>query len=187
VEAMQLISAIFPKSISKKSALKNPGVRARTLKKSSFNTGLKLVLLLVPINISCMKRFIALILPVVMLSSCDIDIIQPVYDSRDDLIGYYDVEEYSETYNDYTYYDLRISKSSYSNREVYIHNFYAVDIRVYATLDYDKLRIPYQVVNGYEVEGVGTVNGDEITFSYRIKDLNHNSYSDFCESIAVRD
>lgn len=134
-----------------------------------------------------MKRFLALGFTAVILSSCDIDIINPSYDSRDELVGYYDVEEYSETYNDYTYYDLRISKSTYSNREVYIHNFYSVDIRVYATVDYDKLRIPYQVVDGYEVEGVGTVNGDEITFSFRIKDLNHNSYSDFCESVASRD
>jgi hypothetical protein len=134
-----------------------------------------------------MKRFIVFVLPIMLLSGCDINIIEPVYDSRDNVTGHYDVEEYSETYNDMTYYSLRISKSSYSNREVYLHNFYAVDIRVYATLDYDKIRIPYQVVDGYEVEGVGTLNGDELTLSYRIKDLHGYTHSDFCESVARRD
>jgi hypothetical protein len=134
-----------------------------------------------------MKRLIVFVLPLVFLSACDINIIEPRYDSRDNVIGYYDVEEYSETYNDMTYYSLRISKSTHSNREIYLHNFYAIDIRVYATLDYDKIRIPYQVVDGYEVEGVGTLNGSELTLSYRIKDLRSYTSSDFCESVARRD
>jgi hypothetical protein len=151
-----------------------------------MKNGLKLVLRLSTLIQVFMKRFILLIAPALLLSACDINIIEPRYDSRDRLTGYYDVEEYSETYNDMTYYSLRISKSTYSDREVYIHNFYSVNIRVYATLDYDKLRIPYQVVDGYEVEGVGTVNGNHITLSYRIKDLQTNTDSDFCESTATR-
>jgi len=133
-----------------------------------------------------MKRLILLLVPVVFLSSCYFEEIQPRYDDRDRIIGWYNMEEYSETYNDMTYYSMQISKSSYRN-EIYLNNFYAADIRVYATLDYDHIRIPLQTVNGYEVEGTGTVYGNEINFNYRVKDLYSNSYSDFCETTATYD
>src|SRR5688572_11989974 len=128
-----------------------------------------------------MKRLILLFVPVVLLTSCYFEEVQPRYDDRDRIVGYYDVEEYSETYHDITYYSMKISKSGYYN-EIYLNNFYAADIRVYATVDYNTIRIPFQVVDGYEVEGTGTVYGSEINFNYRVKDLYSNSYTDFCET-----
>ncbi len=44
---------------------------------------------------------------------------------------------------------------------------------------------PRQFVNGYEIEGVGTFYGDEIRFSYRVKDIySYNKPTDFCNAIA---
>lgn len=130
-----------------------------------------------------MKPLIALFFAALVLTSCTIENVEPRYDARDRIVGYYDVEEYSETYNELTYYSLRISKSRYA-REVYLDNFYSADISVYATLDYDKITIPYQVVDGFEVEGVGTVYGNEIELSYRVRDRYNDTRSDFCETKA---
>ena len=76
-------------------------------------------------------------------------------------------------------------RSHRSNNEIYLNNFYAAGISVRATLDYNQIYIPFQVLDGYEVEGTGTVYGNEINFTYRVKDLYSNSYADFCETIAV--
>jgi len=132
-----------------------------------------------------MKRMLPVVALLLLLSACDVYVVEPRYDPRDKITGQYDVEEYSDTYNDLTYYSFYVTKSGYS-REIRIDNFYASDIRVYAYLDYDKVTIPYQVVDGYEIEGVGTVYGSYIKLSYRVKDVYNNSYTDFCETEATR-
>jgi hypothetical protein len=130
-----------------------------------------------------MKSLITLFFTALIFTSCIVETVEPRYDSRDRIVGYYDVEEYSETYNGYTYYSLRIYKSHYA-KEIYLDNFYAAEISIYASVDYDKITIPYQFVEGYEVEGVGTIIGNEIEFSYRVKDRYNNTRSDFCETVA---
>jgi hypothetical protein len=122
----------------------------------------------------------------VLLSACDVYYIEPRYDSRDQLIGYYNAEEYSETYNDNTYYSINVSKSSYGNSEIYFSNFYGSSIRVYGYLDYGKITIPFQVVDGYEIEGVGTVHGSDLSLSYTVKDRVYNSRTDFCDTMLYR-
>jgi hypothetical protein len=130
-----------------------------------------------------MKPVITLFLLAFVLASCTIENVEPRFDPRDRIVGAYDVEEYSETFNDYTYYSLRVSKSHYAD-EIYLNNFYALDIRVYATLDYDRIDIPFQVVDGYEIEGVGTIHGNELELSYRVKDRYGDSHADYCETRA---
>ena len=130
-----------------------------------------------------MKTIILLFFTAIMISSCTIYDVEPRYDRRDKIVGLYEVEEYSETYNDFTYYSLTISKSGYA-REIYLHNFYDAGIRVYAVLNYDGITIPYQVVDGYEIEGNGTVFGNELNLSYRVKDRYNNLPSDFCDTKA---
>ena len=132
-----------------------------------------------------MKRLLPLILITLIAASCDIYDTEPRYDSRDRIIGRYDVEEYSETYHQYTAYSIYIGKSGYYS-EIYIDDFYAANIRVYAHVDYDRVTIPYQVVDGYEIEGRGNVYGSSISMHYRVKDRYSNSYTDFCETQAWR-
>ncbi len=132
-----------------------------------------------------MKKLILFTGLVLLATSCTFYDVEPRYDHRDKFTGYYDVEEYSETYGDYTYYEMRISNSPH-DREIYLNNFYAADIRVYAIVSFDDLRIPYQVVDGYEIEGTGTLYHGELNLSYRVKDLYNHSVSDYCETVAWR-
>lgn len=134
-----------------------------------------------------MKRFMLAVTVLILMASCDITFIEPRYDHYDQVTGYYDIEEYSETFNDYTYYTLRITRESSGSGTVYLHNFYGANLTVRAYLNYNKLTIPYQVVGGYEVEGTGSVNHDHIDLSYRVKDLYHNSIADFCNTYGERD
>jgi hypothetical protein len=132
-----------------------------------------------------MKRLIFFAL-LIGLSGCEFYYYDPVYDSRERILGRYDVEEYSETYNDYTTFSVWIERSNNYSDEVWIDNFYAVNISVRAVINHDKLTIPRQVVNGYEVEGVGTVYAASISLSYRVKDLYSNSRTDFLEATAYK-
>lgn len=132
-----------------------------------------------------MKRLVFFAL-LIGLSGCEFYYYEPVYDSRDRIIGRYDVEEYSETFNDYTSFTVWIERSNNYTDEVWIDNFYAVNISVRAVINYDKLTIPRQVVNGYEVEGVGTIYASRISLSYRVKDLYNNTRTDFLEATAYR-
>jgi len=132
-----------------------------------------------------MKKLMFLSALAVLTGSCTFYDVEPRYDHRDKFVGYYDVEEYSKTYRDYTYYEMGVSRSP-RDGELFLDNFYAADIRVYAIVSFDDIRIPFQVVNGYEIEGVGTLYRDEIKLTYRVKDLYDNSISDFCETVAWR-
>ena len=132
-----------------------------------------------------MKKLILFAVLIVFASSCTFYDVEPRYDSREKFLGYYDVEEFSETYNDVTYYEMRISKSRY-DREIYLDNFYAADLRVYATVSFDNIRIPLQIVDGYEIEGSGTLHRDELNLTYRVKDIYDNSTADYCETVAWR-
>lgn len=134
-----------------------------------------------------MKKLIYAAFLLTFLASCDIIVVEPQIDYRDQLVGYYDVEEYSNTYNDYVYYSIDITRDGRYGNDIYIHNFYGADIDVRAYVDYHQITIPYQVVNGYEIEGVGSVHGGEISFDYSVKDLYQNSARDFCEAWAERD
>lgn len=132
-----------------------------------------------------MKNLILFSILAVFAASCTFYDVEPRYDPREKFVGYYDVEEYSETYGEYTFYEMRISRAPH-DREIYLNNFYAADLQVYATVSYDDIRIPFQVVDGYEIEGSGTLFHDELNLSYRVTDLYDNSVSDYCETVAWR-
>ena len=132
-----------------------------------------------------MKKLFVFTALILVASSCTFYDVEPRYDMRDKFVGSYDVEEFSETYNEMTYYEMRLLKSRY-DREIYIDNFYASEIRVYATVSFDDIRIPFQIVDGYEIEGSGTLYHDELNLSYRVKDIYDNTAADYCETVAWR-
>ena len=135
--------------------------------------------------IAAMKNVIFFTVLVLVAASCSDYDAEPRYDSRDKFVGYYDVEEFSELYRDMTYYEMRITRSPYE-REVYLDNFYDAGIRVYAIVNYNDITIPLQVVQGFEVEGSGSLYHDELNLRYRVKDLYDHSVSDYCETVAWR-
>jgi len=118
------------------------------------------------------------------LSACDMYYYDSVYSSRDRIIGRYDMEEYSETFNGFTRYTLWIERSNRSADAIWIENFYAANIRVRAHISYDNITIPRQTVNGYGIEGVATVYGNRISFNYRVRDLYSSSRTDFLDGTA---
>jgi hypothetical protein len=131
-----------------------------------------------------MKTNAALIALLIVLTSCDILIVEPAIDYRERITGSYEVEEHSQTYSDFTNYDIYIRKSGF-NDEVIIENFYGAGLDVRATVDCDKIYIGRQVVDGYKVEGVGTLYGNEIRFSYSVTDTwSSHSTTDFCNATA---
>ena len=131
-----------------------------------------------------MKRVLLIGIVLISFTGCDVYLVEPRIDRRDQVIGYYGMEEYSQTYLDYTYYSINITKGGYNSNTIYLNNFYGANISVVATLSYDRITIPSQYVDGYDIEGVGTVYGDHITFSYSVKDRYHSKYTDFCETDA---
>lgn len=134
-----------------------------------------------------MKKLLYATLFLTVLASCDIMIIEPRVDYRDRVIGYYEVEEYSNTYRDYVYYTINITRDGSQGTNIHINNFYGADICVHAFVDYNQITIPYQIVNGYEIEGVGSVSNGDINLDYSVKDLYNHSATDFCETWASRD
>jgi hypothetical protein len=75
-------------------------------------------------------------------------------------------------------------KNRYSSTEIYLNNFYAHNTQVYAYVNSHRITIPFQVSNGYEIEGSGTIYGSELRFDYRVRDIYHNTFTDYCEAIA---
>ncbi len=126
------------------------------------------------------------IFALLLLASCDVYYVEPRYDSRDQIVGRYDAEEYSDTYDESIYYSMTVGKSSHASDEIYFNNFYGSDIRVYAYLDYNSITIPFQVVDGYEIEGVGRITGSDVSLSYRVKDRISNTRTDFCDTMLYR-
>lgn len=127
-----------------------------------------------------MKPVLIAAAAMLVLASCDVLVVEPAYDYRDDVVGYYDIEEYSDVYNDYVYYDIYIGERSGSRRAVYISNFYGADITIDAYLDNRTITIPYQVVNGYEVEGSGYFSGSRLTLDFSVKDRYDHTRRDYC-------
>src|SRR5262249_41549956 len=99
-------------------------------------------------------------------------------------VGSYQISEYSSTYNSTIYYNVSVSKASYT--DLYIANFYNAGISVRANLYGDKITIPWQIQDGYEIEGTGTIFGGQINLTYKVRDTYNNWETDFCNSSAVK-
>jgi hypothetical protein len=131
------------------------------------------------------KSALLLIFSTVLLQSCDF-YYDPYFDARDRITGVYFVNEYSQTFNSSINYDIRIVKSH--NRErILIENFYDTGITINAQYFNDKIIIPRQKKEGFELEGTATVWGNRIDFTFSVRDThNRNKLTDFCEAEAWR-
>lgn len=130
-------------------------------------------------------RLVLLSLIVVLLASCDVIVVESRYDERDRVTGSYRIEEYSQTYNMYSNFHLSIHPAGYGQQDVFIDNFYNADITVRGEVSANKIYIPLQLVDGYEIEGVGTIYSNQIEWSYQVRDT-YERYQpvDFCEATA---
>lgn len=131
-----------------------------------------------------MKTLVIFVGVMLTLTGCDLYIVEPRIDYRDHVVGFYEVEEYSQTYGVHTHYGITISKSSYSYGSLRIHNFYGANLTVLADLYNNMITIPEQYVDGYRIEGTGTVVNGYIRFSFSVRDTYSGTRTDFCESEA---
>lgn len=136
-------------------------------------------------------KTLGFILGVVLLASCDVYYVDPVvpapaYDPRDRFVGTFDVSEYSSTYDEYWEYGVSIYKSS--RGQIVIDNFYNSDLSVYATTGSgNTFYIPWQTVNGYELQGDGYVDGSKIVITYKVRDTyTQGAAWDFCDATGWR-
>jgi hypothetical protein len=125
--------------------------------------------------------FVALAL---VFTSCEITIVEPRYDDRDQVTGSFILEEYSQSYRAYSNFSVYIRKigTGYGADEVLIENFYNAGIDVIARVHGNTITIPLQYVNGYEIEGAATIYLNEISFTYRVRDTYTRSSPDYCEA-----
>lgn len=123
----------------------------------------------------------------VLVSSCDVIVVNPqTYDARDRFIGTYQFEDYSTTYDEYWNYGVTIMKSGYSN-EIILNNFYNSGLNVYARVSGNRLTIPWQRIDGYELQGNGTVDGNRLTLTYDVTDTYTKwPVKDYCQVVARR-
>ena len=111
------------------------------------------------------------------MGSCQIIVEEPYYHKN--LDGNYQVEEYSEQEAAVFYYRVHIRRSSFTRNKILISNLYETNLIIKAELysNEEKIRIPYQVIDGYAFEGVGNIYGEaEITLSYSVRDLQSLYY-----------
>ena len=134
-----------------------------------------------------MKALFSLLLASFSLVSCvDYDT-ETRHDFRDRMVGRYEVEEFSDTYREYVYYNMYVSKDYGTRDGLVFDDFYAEDVRVYAYVNNDYIDIPFQITDGFEIEGHGTYYRGELQLYYSVKDRYSNSFTDYCETIAYAD
>lgn len=135
-----------------------------------------------------MKKALLGISVLILISSCDVTIIEEVYDPRDPFTGRFDTEEYSETLDAFSYYDVFIVKDAdpFSN-VIYLRNFYGANIEVFGEVNGSKLVIPRQRVGYYVVEGIGSLDFGELVMSYTVEDTDPASrFVDYCSTVSLR-
>ncbi|GIL24561.1 MAG: hypothetical protein BroJett042_30740 [Bacteroidota bacterium] len=121
-----------------------------------------------------------------IISACEITVVEPRYDDRDQVVGSYRLEEYSQSWRVYSNFTINIRKvgTGYGSDEIRIENFYNAGITVMARVYGNSITIPLQYVNGYEVEGSASVYLNEISFTYRVRDTYTRSSPDYCQATA---
>jgi len=135
-----------------------------------------------------MKKGLLIVSVLALLSSCDLTFIEVPFDNRDNFTGRFEAEEYSETYDQISFFDLRITRDSddFSN-VVYIRNFYSVDIEVFAEVNGNRITIPRQAIDGYIVEGTGRQENGDVFLTYAVEDtFSRNGRTDFCNTVLLR-
>ena len=135
-----------------------------------------------------MKKALLGISFLLLISSCDLVIVEDVYDPRVEFLGRFDTEEYSETLDAYSYYDVVIVDDAdpYSN-VIYIRNFYGAGIEIFGEVNGSRLTIPRQRVGNFIIDGIGRIEYGELVMSYTVEDINPASrFVDYCSTVSLR-
>ncbi|MFC2125186.1 hypothetical protein ACFLU5_10270 [Bacteroidota bacterium] len=109
------------------------------------------------------------------------------YRTANDMLGEYEVDEWSETLGAQSYFDMYVTGDKRNHDIVYFENFYNADMTVYVEVNGSKLRIPNQEVGFYEIEGMGSYYDGELTITYSVTDINgFSDIVDICNAICYQ-
>jgi hypothetical protein len=135
-----------------------------------------------------MKTFKLLALSLILLiSGCDLFVEEDQLDNIDEITGFYEVDEWSETLEAGSFFQLTIYRNSHRSRKIYFENFYNAGIEVFAEVNGYKIQIPLQQVGYYEIEGMGSFYEGELTMTYRVTYLDSQSeIIDICNAICIK-
>jgi len=135
-----------------------------------------------------MKKALLGISLLVLISSCDVVLVEVPFDPRDEFLGSFDTEEYSETLDAWAYYDVFIVKDAdpFSN-VIYLRNFYGANIEIFGEVNGTRLTIPRQRVGFFMIEGLGRMDFGELVMSYTVEDTDPASrFVDYCSTVSFR-
>lgn len=130
-----------------------------------------------------MKRLLPFAL-LLLLASCEIYLLEDpnAWDDRDLFVGSYEVDEYSQTTELRYAYNMHIRKSCCRSDEVKISNFYGADLTVRAYINNNRITIPLQQTEGYEIEGTGKMVGGRLEMTFFARDiLAFPTFTDFVD------
>ena len=129
-----------------------------------------------PISYKLFKNFVGILSVMLLVTPCELgDDIDPDNggDPRDNIVDTWRSTEISAIYGKSSYL-VDIAKEPLDSTEVVLSNFYnlGIDTEVKGTLNGYKIYISVQVVNGNEISGEGTIDGNfsEIKFVYEVED-----------------
>ena len=139
-------------------------------------------------KINNMKRALLGLSLLLFISSCDVVLVPTPYDPRDEFLGSFDTEEYSETLDAWSYYDVFIVKDADPlSNVIYLQNFYGANIEIFGEVNGTRLTIPRQRVGYFLVEGIGRLDFDELVMSYTVEDTDPASqFVDYCSTVSLR-
>ncbi|MBL3655779.1 hypothetical protein [Fulvivirga sediminis] len=138
-----------------------------------------------------MRKHLLLIIPIVLLlASCDVVVVEEpvpvIVNTRDQFLGYYEVDEYSSTFDESVYYNMRVVVGEYSD-EVFLTNFYGANIDVLAEINGNSIYIPNQRVDGYYIQGNGRISGNRLVINFSVDDYyDHHVPTNYCELVGYR-
>ncbi len=126
-----------------------------------------------------MKTISSIVL-VATLASCDIIVVDSDFNQVNLVPGEYLVEEHSRTYNQNFNFAVWVNQSGVNT--VYIDNFYDQEITVRAEVIGRRLYIRKQFIDGFAIEGSGTIWGNKIQLDYSVDDMYSQKPIDYCEA-----
>jgi hypothetical protein len=136
-----------------------------------------------------MKKYLLGVFVISLISSCEVLVIEEyLYDVRENFLGRFEAEEYSETFDELTYYDVRVLRDSeIGSPVIYLRNFYGFGLEVYAEVFGDKLTIPTQRIDEFVIQGTGRLDYEDIVLTYSVESTERgNRYIEFCNTVYDR-
>jgi len=126
-------------------------------------------------------------LTLILISGCSLLNEENPEDNIDQITGIYEVDEWSETLEAQTFFQLSVYRNSFRNGKIHIENFYNAGIEVFAEVNGYKIQIPLQQVGYYEVEGMGSFYDGELTMTYSVRNIDsHSTIIDICNAICLK-